>query len=274
MVGHGFLEGFLAVNAYGRSVGVVVAWNKMVFTKVASKMGQFSVAVKLKRHNDDLEMVGVLIYGLVNVKRRTELWEELGVVAATFQGSPMLMGGDFNVTLEAKDRVNNAGGQDLDLEDFRSFITEAMLQEIGLVNFVYMWRSTDRYTLPSQLDRFLCMTELAEKFPLADVHLLPRPLFDYTPIVWTAKEGQGRFTYFKVDKSWVREVGFKEEVESAWFSQASQGSLDRTKRLADKIIGLWGNLTEFKKCIRDERSKKRQEVTMIKNLDNVEDRRI
>ena len=52
MVGRGFLEGFLAVNANGRSGGVVIAWNKMVFAKVASRMGQFLVVVKLKRHRD------------------------------------------------------------------------------------------------------------------------------------------------------------------------------------------------------------------------------
>ena len=36
MVGHGFLEGFLAVNINGRSGGVVVAWKEMMFAKVAS----------------------------------------------------------------------------------------------------------------------------------------------------------------------------------------------------------------------------------------------
>ena len=57
-------------------------------------------------------------------------------------------------------------------------------------------------------------------------------------------------------------------MERAWSSQASQGS--KTKRLADKIIGLRGHLTEFRKCIRDERSKKRQEaLTMVKQLDNL-----
>ena len=63
MVGHGFLEDFLAVNINGRSGGVVVAWNEMMFAKVTSWMGQFSMTVKLKRHSDNLEMVVVSIYG-------------------------------------------------------------------------------------------------------------------------------------------------------------------------------------------------------------------
>ena len=59
-------------------------------------------------------------------------------VTKTFQGSPMLMGGDFNVTLEAKDRPNNARGQDPDSEDFRSFITKTTLQDMRRVDCVYI----------------------------------------------------------------------------------------------------------------------------------------
>ena len=39
MVGRGFLEGFLAVNATRCSRGMVVAWNKMVFAQVDSWTG-------------------------------------------------------------------------------------------------------------------------------------------------------------------------------------------------------------------------------------------
>ena len=59
MVGRGFLEGFLAVHANGQSRAVIVAWNKMVLTTVDARMGQFSVAIKLKRQSDDFEIVVV-----------------------------------------------------------------------------------------------------------------------------------------------------------------------------------------------------------------------
>ena len=62
----------------------------------------------------------------------------------------------------------------------------------------------------SQLDRFLCLVELAEHFPLA----LLRPLPDHTPLVWAGYEEHDKFKYFKLDRSWLREVGFKEVEES------------------------------------------------------------
>ena len=80
-VGRGFLEGFLVVNANGCSGGVVVAWNNMMFCKVDSRMGQFSTAVKLKRRSNNLKVVVVSIYGLTNVKQRTEFCRELAEVA-------------------------------------------------------------------------------------------------------------------------------------------------------------------------------------------------
>ena len=72
MVGRGFLEDFLAVNANGRSGRVIVAWNETLFTKVNAKMRQFSVAVELKRQSDDLEIVMIVIYGPTNPRKRVD----------------------------------------------------------------------------------------------------------------------------------------------------------------------------------------------------------
>ena len=39
----------------------------------------------------------------------------------------------------------------------------------------------------------------------------PRPLSDHTPIIWQVHEGQGRSTFFNMDKSWSRPDDFKHE---------------------------------------------------------------
>ena len=65
----------------------------------------------------------------------------------------------------------------------------------------------------SRLDRFICSVKLAKHFPLADVRSLPQLVSDHTPLVWTGNE-DARSTYFKMDRSWLREVDFK-EVEKA-----------------------------------------------------------
>ena len=68
-------------------------------------------------------------------------------VSAAFQGYPILMGGDFNVTLEAMDRPKNTGGQDPNLKDFLVFISEVTLQEVQPVDCLYTWRITTGQTV-------------------------------------------------------------------------------------------------------------------------------
>ena len=98
LVGRGFLEGFLAVNAIGRSGGVVITWNEAIFSKKDTGIGQFSSVVKLRLLEDSLEMAVVSVYGSTNAMRK-ELWMELADVADTFQGLPLLIGIDFKCDL-------------------------------------------------------------------------------------------------------------------------------------------------------------------------------
>ena len=51
--------------------------------------------------------------------------------------------------------------------------------------------------------------------------------------------------YFKVDKSWLREVGMKEEVEREWSSHVTHGFV--TKWLAGKIEGVRRRLLVLQK---------------------------
>ena len=105
------------------------------------------------------------------------------------------------MTLETKDRPKNVRGQDCSSKGFCTFISEAELDEMGSMDCLYTWRSTNGNTMSSQLDRFLCSIELVEHYPLADVRSLLRPLSDHMPIIWATNEGQQRPTYFKVDRS-------------------------------------------------------------------------
>ena len=57
VVGRDFLDGYHAVNATGRSGGVLIAWNEGLYDKEDMWDGQFMVAVKLSRRSDVLKVV-------------------------------------------------------------------------------------------------------------------------------------------------------------------------------------------------------------------------
>ena len=149
------------------------------------------------------------------------------------------------MTLEAKDKPNDMGGQDPDSEEFRAFITAVAIMEMGPMDCVYTWRSMTGRNMRSWLDRFLCSVDLTKHFPLADVRSLMRPLSDHTPLVWAGNEGIGKPTYLKMDKSWFREVRLKEKVDKAWKVQSS--CISQTEMLANRIVRLQQWLMGFRK---------------------------
>ena len=68
------------------------------------------------------------------------------------------------------------------------------------------------------LDQFLCSIELIARFSLAEVTSLPLPLSDHMPISWSTQVGPSWPTYFKIDRSWLHNRGFKTEIAEWWHS--------------------------------------------------------
>ena len=101
--------------------------------------------------------------------------------------------------------------------------------------------------------------------------VLPRLISDHCPIIWQTHEGHGRSTYFKIDKSWWRERGFKEEIMEMWRSHT--GLEMGMKKLTGCIERVRGHLMNYRR-IRETRCKVRVEVlAKIRKLDDVEDSR-
>ena len=79
-------------------------------------------------------------------------------------------------------------------------------------------------------------------------------------------------TYFKMDKSWLRERGFKEEIMEVWRSYAREET--GSKKLTGCIGRVRGYLMQYRRRIRETRCKVRVEaLAKIKELDDVEDSR-
>ena len=147
-------------------------------------------------------------YGPSAPSLQGELWENPVQLCGVFLDTPILIGGDYNVTLVADNCPNRARGRDLGSAQFRE-----VLAQLG---FVEMGPSDQRFTCrgptsQSRLDRFLWSIELLAHFLLAKVTSRPRSLSDHTPISWSTQVGPGRPTYFKMDRLWLRDGGFKRD---------------------------------------------------------------
>ena len=115
------------------------------------------------------------------------------------------------------------------------------LVEVGPSDQRFTWRGL---TSQSRLDRFLCCIELLASFPLAEVTSLPHSISDHTPIAWSTHGGPGRLTYFKIDRSWLRDGGFKRDITEWWqshinFGSASDHLLTKLKDFRHHLFNLW-----------------------------------
>ena len=178
-LGWGSGAAHVAIEASGRSGGILLAWREELFNHLSTWKGRHVAAAHLKSRRDGTPFVVASVYCPTHPGRREELWEDLRQLHGAFPETMMLIGGYFNVTLRANDRPNGGGGRDPGSAQFRELIDSLSLAEMGPLDWCFTWRGQSSQ---SRLDHFLCSMEMLAAYPLAEVYALPRPLSDHTPI--------------------------------------------------------------------------------------------
>ena len=225
------------------------------------------VAARLVYRTDGSSIVIASAYGPSIPSRRGELWEDLAQLCTAFPDTPILIGGDYNVTLAADDCPNRAGGRDPGSAQFREVLAQQGLVEIGPSDRRFTWKGPSSQ---SRLDRFLCSIELLARFLLVEVTSLLRPLSDHTPILWSTHEGPSRPTYFEMDQSWLRDGDFKRDIAKWWHAHLNVGSA--SDQLISKLKDFRHHLFNLRRQIRTARTRNRDTaLTRIQVLDATED---
>ena len=110
-LGWGSRAAHVAIEASGRSGGILLAWKEEIFDHLSTWRGLHVAAAHLKSRRNGTPFVVASVYDPTHPGRREELWEDLRQLHGAFPETPMLIGGDFNVTLRASDRPNGGGGR-------------------------------------------------------------------------------------------------------------------------------------------------------------------
>ena len=101
---------------------------------------------------------------------------------------------------------------------------------------------------------------------------LPRPLSDHTLIVCAARLGSAKSTYFKLDRSWLRDRTLKNEILEWWGSCLTFGAA--SEQLCTKLKDLRHHLFAFRQQIRSEQTRSRDDaLARVEALDDIEDSR-
>lgn len=166
------LNGHVTLGSIGRSGGCIIGWRQDTVEILTSWTNRYSITVHARWRSDGRQYLITGVYGPLNAGCRPAFWEELQITRSHLPKIGWLIGGDFNVTLEANDRPIVRRGRDSGAEEFRDFIDTHMLVDFPPVNCRFTWRSSASPTARSRLDRFLGSIEVAEAHQLAEVRAM------------------------------------------------------------------------------------------------------
>jgi exonuclease III len=166
---------------HGRSGGILLAIDLMVYDIGAIDEGDFYVKLTLHNKNDDFKWSLFVVYGPAQQQDKESFLKELAHTCSN-ETLPYIIGGDFNIKRRPEDKnKNNLETKWTDL--FNMVIQSLELKEIEMSGRQYNWVSSGDDPTFEKLDRILVSTEWEKKFPLTNVLAKDRSNSDHTPLL-------------------------------------------------------------------------------------------
>ncbi|WMV18188.1 hypothetical protein MTR67_011573 [Solanum verrucosum] len=174
------------------------------------------VTIQFKKNEKDFLISAV--YARCNAMERLELWEELESIAENVR-CPWVIGGDFNVILNEKEKL---GGLEFTINeaiDFDSLISSNALSEVQFSGSKYTWWNgrIEEACIFKRLDRILVNHEFLEVFPASEVQHLIRQGSDHAPLHMSCNTDEVPINKpFRFMNFWSKHQQFKKIVEDSW----------------------------------------------------------
>ncbi|XP_042016190.1 uncharacterized protein LOC121764200 [Salvia splendens] len=155
-----------------------------------------------------------VVYGKCFREGRLEMWDKLWEIAASLDGLPWLVGGDFNTFVSEEERQGGVRKRTREMLDFAEAISDCQLLDVGADGPKFTWA---RGNVFERLDRVLLGEGWANMFESTRVSNLPRILSDHCPLLVEARLPEPRAKpSFRFQNMWVRHHLFLNEVDRCW----------------------------------------------------------
>ena len=203
-------------------------------SKLDCYIGTFSVSCQWKSVDDNFIWTGSGVYGPNLRGARGSFWDELTLIRTKW-ASPWSLFGDFNIIRYPTERL---GCQNFSqgMLDFSDFIDSHHLVDLDLEGGLYTWCSGSDQPSMSRIGRVLVSADWEEHFPNVSQKLLPRPLFDHSPILVKVGGMSRGKSSFKFENMQLKSEGFVDMVKNWWVGYFFSGPPSRI--LARKLKAL------------------------------------
>lgn len=174
------------------------------------------------------------IYASMDYSERKDLWQRLSA-KVTAASEPWVMVGDFNCILSNEEKDGGQDKEAWELNDFRNFIDNNDLIDIGFVGFPFTWNNKrhGRANIRQRLDRAIVNPQWRVKFPNGTLLHLPPGGSDHCPILVRYEDRHPpKISRFIFDSRWASKDACDRIVAECW-SRDIRGS--RWFRIQQKI---------------------------------------
>ncbi|KAJ9557473.1 hypothetical protein OSB04_012087 [Centaurea solstitialis] len=197
---------FEAIDAVGKSRGILTIWDPSLFSKSASYSGEGFLAIWGKWSDVEKCCGFINVYAPQDLSAKKRLWSN---IIQLLQSNPVVIWvvfGDFNEVRTESERK----GTEFSFSGamaFNNFIHNGDLVDIKSGGRRFSRYSKDGSKL-SKLDRFLVSSNLLTVWPNPNVTILPRGFSDHCPILFNSDIVDFGPSYFKFFNAWLEDKSF------------------------------------------------------------------
>ncbi|XP_042029672.1 uncharacterized protein LOC121776553 [Salvia splendens] len=157
-------------------------------------------------------------------------------ISTSADGTPWLIGGDFNTILSLGDRTGSDTNRQAEMLDFAETIEDCQLLDSGYDGAEYTWAKNGLF---ERLDRMFVSEAWTRGFEATRVTNLPRVSSHHGPVLARCKMGRtpSGGSSFRFQNMWVRHDDFKKLMQDTWEQSTGatgllnlQIKLSRTKK--------------------------------------------
>lgn len=208
----------------GASGGLISIWRSSQFLLNFSHTDRNWIAMGGRLKSNGFECLIINIYNSCDAGVRENTWEEIEDFCKS-SPLPCLITGDFNETLEAKDR----GSQQFypsSAAKFKNFVHNLLLIEVNPSEGWFTWF---RGKSKSKLDRVFVQVEWLTIFPALNVSILKRSISDHCPLLINSHEIDWGPKPFRFQDAWLSHKGCMEIISTAWNKSSNLPIMEKLK---------------------------------------------
>jgi hypothetical protein len=179
------------------------------------EMAEFFLGCLVRNRLSNYKFWFLSIYGPAQHDRSDDFILELSSFCAN-KVLPILMGGDFNLVRNNKDRNQGQGDPRL-MNLFNEFIGTYQLRDIFVSGVKYTWSNKQRNPTLIKLDRILASSSWDLNYSRSFAWSKARIGSDHSPLILdTGEHGAPRTKYFFFEEKWCHHEGFYDLLRSKW----------------------------------------------------------